>query len=253
MRAQARVVGRTAIRDDRRLVIKHESVKGADYSGRKLDQLVTVGARLEGCRFERVRVDDAALGAGGELSEFIDCSFNGARMRLGSGGHTRFVRCSFRDVDLKDWFCFAVELVDCTFSGRLRKAFFNGTVPEHDREVARRKHNEFWGNDFSAMDLIDVAFRTGIDLGRQHLPSGDGYVYLADARAAVARAKSDVIGWQDLEMRQKAMPLIRTLESALEGNQQQLILRRDTFVKGRIDRALVDAVFVLLQEQGSPG
>jgi hypothetical protein len=247
MKFEARSVGRIRIREDRRIVLDHVQLSGSDFSGRKLLQFAIVGSRLESCRFDRVRIDDAAFGAGPEISSFIDCSFDGARMRLGPGGYTRFERCSFRDVDLRDWFCFEVELIECTFSGRLRKAFFNGTVPSYDdyRKIVGRDRNEFRGNDFSEMELIDVAFRTGVDLSQQCLPSGPKYLYLPDAPSSVRRARSEVIGWQDLELRRRAMALMRTLESELEGGQRQLLLREDDF--STAPHEAVHRVFELLR------
>jgi hypothetical protein len=118
----------------------------------------------------------------------------------------------FKEVDLRDWFCFTVELIDCTFSGRMRGAFFNGTVPEESRSVVGRERNEFRGNDFSQMELIDVDFRTGIDLFQQRLPSGPEYLYLPDAAEAVQRARAELVHWEDLDLRQQAMPLITILE-----------------------------------------
>lgn len=88
-----------------------------------------------------------------------------------------------------------VELIDCTFSGQLRKAIFNGTVHEDDRLNAGQERNKFHGNDFSAMRLIAVDFRTGIDLTRQKLPSGPDYVYVPNAAEAVRQARAAVLGW----------------------------------------------------------
>jgi hypothetical protein len=114
---------------------------------------------------------------------------------MGPGGLSRFVRCSFRNVNIRNWLCFAVELIDCTFSGKLQQAVFNGTPLAQKRALLGRDRNEFHGNDFSAADLIDVGFRTGIDLTRQRLPSGPEYLYLPNAREAVGRARSGIMRW----------------------------------------------------------
>ena len=132
---------------------------------------VRLGWIAYACLQDRVQIQSAAFGSGRETSEFVDCTFNGARMNMAPGGFARFVRRSFRDVNIQDWACFTVEMIDCTFTGRLDTAIFNGTVPEDKRGIIGRASNEFHGNDFSAMNLIDVAFRTGIDLTKQVLPS----------------------------------------------------------------------------------
>jgi uncharacterized protein YjbI with pentapeptide repeats len=170
IRVNARLVGHVGVNSIRRLVFDHEEVDGGDFSGRHLDQFVSIGSRFQSCRFVKMRIEGGSFGAGRETSEYLDCTFDGSRISFGPGGYTRFVRCSFRNVDLRDWFCFSVEIVDCVFTGRLQKVVFNGTVPEADRKDAGRDQNQFEGNDFSGAVLIDVDFRTGIDMERQRMP-----------------------------------------------------------------------------------
>jgi hypothetical protein len=79
------------------------------------------------------------------------------------------------------------------------------------------------------MDLVDVAFRTGIDLSLQRLPVGPPYLYLADAAGSVQRARKTVVGWDDLALRREAMALIGVLEGEVEGGQRQLLLRKDNY------------------------
>jgi len=244
---RAHSVGKARIDENQRVVLDHEDLCGVDYSRRKLAQFSASGSRLEACRFDKTKMQDASLGAGRETSEYVDCSFDGARIRFGPGGYARFVRCSFRDVDLRDWFCFTVELIDCTFTGRLRKAFFNGTVPEDKRTSAGRERNEFRGNDFSAMTLIDVGFRTGIDLTQQKLPSGPDHIYVAEAAEAVQRARASVIGWDELDLRKPAMTLINLLEEDVAAGQRQLFLRPADYTK--LGKDAVDAVMALLRGQ----
>jgi uncharacterized protein YjbI with pentapeptide repeats len=224
-------------------------LRGEDYSYRKLMQFGTIGSCLEKCKFDGAQIDCAQFGAGREMSEFIDCSFDGARMEMGPGGCARFVRCSFRDVSLHNWMCFEVELIDCVFSGRLRRGIFNGTVRAEKRVFLGREHNEFHGNDFSNMDLIDVTFRTGIDLTQQRLPSGSEYLYLTDAAAAVERAKSGLIGWQgDQELRRVALVIVDGLQKSVERGQRQMLLRADDYYgESVLPRESVHRVFSLLR------
>jgi hypothetical protein len=232
------------IPEDQWVVLDEAELVGEDFSRRRFFQFSAVGSRFESCRFERVRIESASFGAGRATSEYLDCTFDGARLRMGPGGFARFVRCSFREVQIRDWFGFAVELVDCTFSGRLRKAFFNGTVPTDQVLAAGRSINEFKGNDFSEMDLVDVSFRTGIDLTQQRLPTGPQYLFVADAMRAVAHARAQVIAWEDLELRQQAMPVLRVLEAEVERGQRQLLLRVDDFPPRK--RPAAAAVFALM-------
>jgi len=249
LRFEAKSKGRIHIPADQSVVLDHARLYGADYSDRKLMQFASNGSRLECCHFNNMRIQSAAFGSGRETSEFIDCTFDGARMNMGPGGFARFVRCSFQNTDIRNWICFAVEMIDCRFSGRLCRAIFNGSVREDTRTMAGRAHNEFRGNDFSGMDLIDVSFRTGIDLTKQILPSGQDYLYLSDAISAVTEARSDIIGWKDLEMRRAAMVIIKGLEYNLGGGQKQLILRATNYYSiSALPRNVVDRIFALFKE-----
>ena len=251
MRIEARSKGRITIPDDPRVVLDHARLDGEDYSGRTLWQFASIGSHLHACKFDQTKIRSAAFGSGRETSEFVECTFDGARMNMGPGGFSRFVRCSFHNVTIRDWICFAVEMIDCKFSGRLETAIFNGTVPEDERAIIGRASNAFHGNDFSAMDLCDVTFRTGIDLTKQILPSGKDYLFLPYAAATVSRAKSHVIGWNDEEMRRGAMAIIQGLEYELLGGQQQLLLRAsDRDGISGIPQKAVDGLFALLREDG---
>lgn len=249
MRIEARSKGRITITADQRVVLDHARLDGEDYSGRTLLQFASIGSHLRACNFDKVRIQSASFGSGRESSEFVECTFNGARMDMGPGGFSRFVRCSFQNVTVRNWICFAVEMIDCTFSGRLDTAIFNGTVLEDEQALIGRVSNEFHGNDFSAMDLRDVSFRTGIDLTKQILPSGEDYLYLPHAASVVAKAKSRVARWNDEEMRRGAGAMIQGLEYALLGGQQQLLLRAsNSYGISGIPRKAVDGLYALLKE-----
>jgi uncharacterized protein YjbI with pentapeptide repeats len=183
MRIETRSKGRITIPDDQRVVLDHARLHGENYSGRKLLQFASIGSHLRACNFDQTQIQSASFGSGRETSEFVECTFNGAR--------------SFHDVTIRNWICLTVEMIDCTFGGRLETATFNGTVPEDERALIGRAGNEFHGNDFSAMDFRDVSFRTGIDLTKQILPSGEDYLYFPHAASAVAQAKSRIARWDD--------------------------------------------------------
>jgi hypothetical protein len=252
MRIKASSKGSFTIPDDQRVVLDHARLDGENYSGRTLLQFASIGSHLHACNFDQVQIKSAAFGSGRETSEFVECSFNGARMNMAPGGFSRFVRCSFHDVNIRNWICLTVEMIDCKFSGRLDTAIFNGAVPEDERAVIGRVSNEFQGNDFSALDLRDVTFRTGVDLTKQVLPSGEDYLYLPQTAAAVAQAKSRVVSWDDGEMRRAATAIIQGLEYELLGGQRQLLLRSsDCYRVSSIPRKAVDSFFALLRDDGA--
>lgn len=270
----AREVGRVKLDPSQLVVVERKQLRGADFSGRHLLSFSSVGSRFESCRFDNTIIEDAQFGGGRDASEYVDCIFDGLRTNSKIGGFERFVRCSFRDCELREWFCFATEMVDCTFSGRIG-AVFNGTIPDSeylvchpsvlmrlrgrflrwtlpktDRSIAKRKFNEFHGNDFSAADLVDCAFRTGIDLTQQRLPIGPDYAYLPDAANAFPVAQARVGGWDDASRRSEALSMLKTLEFELSGGQQQLFLSPSIFERHyRTD--VVEAVLDLLRNRQS--
>lgn len=215
-----------------RVVLSGQRVKSQDFRGKHLLQFSAEGAWLEQCVFDDAVIESASFGAGRVTSEYVGCSFNGAKIRMGPGGYARFVDCVFGNAVIENWFCFAVELVGCSFSGRLRKAVFNGTVPAEMRGEAGRSANQFEGNDFSRAKLADVSFRTGVDLSRQFLPSGPEYTYLRDAGLAVRRARQAFNAWDDAEAKKRAMGVLRVMEEDVAAGQGQLLIRLNDYPRG---------------------
>jgi hypothetical protein len=140
-------------------------------------------------------------------------------------------------------------MIDCVFSGKLKRGLFNGTIPEFHRKDLGRTHNEFRGNDFREMELIDVGFRTGIDLTQQILPKGPQYLYLHDAEILITELRQEVIKWSDLEARQKALVIVKYLEVELAGGQKNLFVRRNTFPRSH--RKMANYIFDILDKRGN--
>lgn len=228
-------------------VFQHEVVRDGDFTGRALPRFSASASVFESCRFDSARLKSVSFGAGTTMSTYRNCSFDNADLDVTPGGFARFESCTFRGTRIRDWRCFAVELVDCVFTGRIDTAFFNGTVPEEDRRYLSRSVNEFHGNDFSGADLVDVAFRTGIDLTQQRLPSGPGYVYIPDAVAVSGELRRRVVTLEDLELRKKLMPHVLGLEMDVEAGQHQVLITSAGL--GRDDR--VRAVLLRMIEEAS--
>lgn len=243
MRPSVRRVGHLDVSGHDRLVLSRQRLESQDFRGRHLLQFSAEGVRLEGCAFDDTVIESASFGAGRVTSEYVGCSFNGAKIRMGPAGYARFVDCIFGKAVIENWICFAVELVGCSFSGRLRKAVFNGVVPPEMQDKAERSANQFERNDFSRAQLADVAFRTGIDLSRQLLPSGPGYTYLEDAGLAVRRAREEFNTWNDPEAKKRAMGILRVMEEDVAAGQSQLLIRVDDYPRASRSaiRALLDA------------
>jgi uncharacterized protein YjbI with pentapeptide repeats len=237
-----------------RLAFDHEELSGQVFSGRKLDSFTSIGSRFVGCRFEKLWMGNANLGAGTEISEYVDCSFDGTRMPVTHCGYSRFVRCTFRNAKLNDWRGEYLELVDCTFTGKISKSMFWGSLPEvikqgnlagmvslfkdrggitdSHRQLILRDANEFHGNDFSGAELINVTFRNGIDLERQTLPTGPDYLYLPDAATSIQRVREQVADRTSYPATASMLNFLDILSDRVADGQRQLLIRPKNF--GRV-------------------
>jgi hypothetical protein len=86
MRIKASSKGIFKIPNDQRIVLDHARLDGEDYSGRTLLQFASIGSHLHACNFDQTQIQSAAFGSGRETSEFVECTFNGARMNIAPGG-----------------------------------------------------------------------------------------------------------------------------------------------------------------------
>lgn len=238
---EVRRVGRRNINANNHIVLSRQRLEASDFSGRLLQQFSAEACRFEGCRFDKAVIESASFGAGRSVSEYFGCSFDGAKLRMGPGGYTKFVDCTFEGATIEHWFCFTVELIDCTFSGRLQKVVFNGSVPPDEVQHAGRSTNQFTGNDFSRAKLVDVGFRTGVDLTKQRLPAGGEYVYLDAAATAVHRARIAFNAWDDLDAKKKTRGVLAVMEQDVADGQRQLLIRPDDY-----PRASRPAIYSLL-------
>lgn len=140
--------------------------------------------------------------------------------------------------------------MDCTFTGKITglqmrgvpygaqnryeaslKSFARQGKPEPPgyRELALRPSNEIHGNDFAGAELIGVSFRFGVDLTAQKLPTGDDYLYLPDAEAAVRRAVA-AAEQDSSELAGKAKFFLEdVLQREIDYGQRQLLVRPKNF------------------------
>ena len=149
-----------------RLVFDQQRVQDSNCSDQQFDQFLAIASSFKRCTFRKLAIRSACFGGGQKESVYEHCTFDGSQIDCGVVGVARFVGCSFRDVHLSNFFGLSVSMIDCVFSGTLRKIAFYGANPES------RKPNEFRGNDFRQAFLDDVAFREGIDLELQRFPTG---------------------------------------------------------------------------------
>lgn len=252
---------------NRYLTIDQQDLRGVNFSGRDLVQLEVIGSRLVGCRFDNLRVESAVFGSGGLPTELVECSFDGSRIGELWPSKSRFERCTFRNIRLREWMNgFWAELVDCLFTGRIGRAIFWGTPLSRDKDlqdlreawdhhgrslesevyckIVDRVRNEFHGNDFAGAELVDFAFRRGIDLTQQRLPTGPDYVYLPDGAAALAHARRMIETWEK-PLADEAATLLQIFEEELANGQIQLLLRQEK--KPRHFREVEPALYDILR------
>jgi hypothetical protein len=196
----------------------------ADFSRKRVASLAPEGCYFERCDFSGVRIDSACFGSGEVETEYVDCTFDGARINVSTAGIARFTGCSFERVKITGWLCGATELVECRFSGRLRRCVFSAKVSDFYSDILSRATNEIRDNDFSRCHFDDVSFLSGVDLTRQRLPSEPGTLYVADAPAALRAARSSIVTWSDLDRRRTALKLLDFYDDLARDGQQQLLL-----------------------------
>ena len=218
------------------------TVSGGVFSRSRLRSFCSIGSRFTGCKFEDMRVDGFTEGAGKTASVYRECSFDKTRIKRMGGGRARFEGCSFRDVSISWWMTAAVEMVDCVFTGKIAHSVFWGVPSLLDRKFFGERLNEFAGNDFSGCRMVDAGFRGGVDLRRQELPQGEGYLYVEDGAGAIEVAAGIVGGWEDEAMRRQGEIMLKILREELSQGQEQLFLARETGRNESIWPQLCDAL-----------
>jgi hypothetical protein len=205
-----------------RKVVDRQSVSDKSFRGERWPDFIAIGSTFNRCDFSNTRFEQVCFGAGLNQSRYVECCFDGTEIDASNPGNARFERCTFRDAKIQVFRGLDVEFIDCLFSGVIKKGFFNGT-PHRDTVAPplSRTQNEFHGNDFSNAKLIDIGFRSGIDLSLQRLPKGDDYIYVEDGRGFVQNLPSTGLA----EKHGDPFSVIEhILQMELAGGQRQIFL-----------------------------
>lgn len=209
-----------------------ETLVGVDLSGRELVKFTGIGATFVNCRFDNMTITDMGFGHGRARSYYRNCTFDGSVLVAGGADNARLESCSFRNVKMSGWECREFDLVDCVFSGILRRCLFDGRVSNvFGKLVEGREGNEIVGNDFSQASLHGVYFSGGIDLTKQRLPGGPKYLYLPDAVAAIREARSFIVTLPEDEI-QTGQIFLKMFERLAETGQRQQFFRTSDSVRG---------------------
>ncbi len=226
-----RIKGQVPIDPTKQLVVEDQRIIGNDFSSRRLGLFCAIATRFQQCSFRDIRIEDAVWGGGKKRSEYVECCFDGAKFRSVAPGNARFVNCSFRDIRIYELYGFDVEFINCVFTGRIDAGYLNGTRDQTRKRLRLserlfgRKTNEIFGNDFSECELVDFAFRTGVDLEKQKLPIGQQYLYLPNAALAIEKARNAVALWPKDEIRRLATIVLNIMADDLNAGQKQQFLR----------------------------
>jgi len=210
------------------MLVERQSMANESFNGMSLRQFTAVESIFRDCDFSNICMEQACFGGGRHQSLYVNCNFDGAKFDSIVPGDARFEACSFRNVKIKAFNCISVELINCIFSGVIKKGFFNGTP--FGAHPPSRKSNEFRGNDFSGASLLDVDFRTGIDLRLQRLPVGEDYIYVEGGAQFVRSLPSkDLIAKYGSHFN----AIERILTEAVATGQQQIFLSIKGFPASR--------------------
>jgi hypothetical protein len=194
------------------------------FSGARWASFSAVSSHFYRCDFSGATIGNACWGSGSTKSTYIECLFDGATLRSVTPGVARFERCSFLDVLIKEFYAFDIDMIDCTFSGELRKGFLNGQSTV-SRPFRPAKPNIIRGNSFREARLLDFCFRTGVDLSLQELPRGEDYVLIENTGQALAKVRSRASALSSSAVEKDLQALASLLEFDIAGGQKQQLYR----------------------------
>jgi len=205
-----------------RKVVNRQSISNEGFCGERWPEFIAIGSIFNRCDFSDTRFEQVCFGHGLNQSRYVDCCFDGTEIDASTPGNARFERCTFRYAKIQEFKGLNVEFIDCFFSGLIKEGLFNGT-PRRDTVTPRlsRTQNEFHGNDFSNAELIDIGFRSGIDLSLQRLPKGDDYIYVEDGRRFLQNLPSTGLAEKHGD---PFSAIEHVLQMELAGEQRQLFL-----------------------------
>lgn len=211
--------------NEQRALFKGAHVVSEDYSRRRERKWVTTESKFERCSFAGIRATDFDFGAAWAPSNFTECSFDDVNIRAEIPGFATFERYTFARAKMYKWICYGIEFIDCSFDEAIiRDCVFSATVKPSQSARTDRVENSFSGNDFSRADFFSVIFKGGVDLSRQRLPTGEGYLLIEDAPTVFRRALADVQSWTDLDAKRYAEVFLRAAIESMGRSQQQYLL-----------------------------
>lgn len=210
------------------VLLQRATIADVDLSRATFDRIAPSACTFVRCDFRTASLDRRLqpLFKARRRNVFRDCRFDGADLRSIDPGGSRFERCMFDGADLHGWSAVAAEFVECHFAGKIEHVRFYGRPWGQTADfLPHRTVNEFRGNDFRGVELVDVVFLTGIDVGKQRWPEGDEYIHLDRIHQRLTRGRAEILRWKDLEARGEALQMVQSL-SFLYMQQNDVVARR---------------------------
>jgi hypothetical protein len=232
------------------LVIGWKTVEGENYAGKRWREIAVTESNLLNCDFSGITMPrPTMLGNGGKPSTYVDCLFDESRWDRVLPGRATFIGCSFRNVHISNVTFIDAEFVNCLFSGTLEHVTFSARPREVDADLGRQV-NAFRGNDFSQAQMIDFAFRGGIDLEQQVLPGLPAYITVRDAGIALVEARGEVQYLSSTAGVSQWQTMLMTLEDEVQTGQKDLFIPR-SFLEENLPPDLVDRLISILTRSGT--
>jgi hypothetical protein len=224
-------------------------IEAVDFRGTSWDDFSATNSLFVECDFREARFAHAVLGSRQGQTRYVRCVFDQSDLRVADPGTARFEACQFEEAKIEGWLGFLSEFVDCRFAGRMVGVTFSGRPwgPGAERVTQKRSINEFRGNDFRRVDLIDCSFVRGIDLRVQSLPGGSDYIFFDRATRRIANAKQAVSAWPD-QARTAALILLDVYSTAGYEEQNEIFTHRWDLVP-TVSREVTDRVWRLIEDQ----
>jgi hypothetical protein len=211
------------------ILLQRATIADADFSRASFERLAPSGCTFVRCDFRTATLDRRLqpLFKARPRNVFRECRFDGADLRGIDPAWSRFERCTFDGADFAGWNAVAAEFVDCHFAGRISHVRFYAKPwgPIAAEVDPKRTVNEFIGNDFRDVELVDVAFLMGIDVTKQRWPESDEYIQLDRIHQRLTRGRTEILRWKDLGERGEALEMVQSL-SFLYMQQNDVVARR---------------------------
>lgn len=226
------------------LVIDGQIVEGARFDDPRVrDIRVMNGATVVRSTFAGLRIVDGSFGGGLQMSELVDCTFDGCRLSIPVPGRVRFTRCRFVNVWMSTWICRNAEFDSCSFSGKLSKVVFDAALLPSERVSLGRESNMYRNNDFRDCVFRDVSFRGGVNLDPGLMPVEEGGIFLPDAAGALSHALDRVADIGDLAAEKWARDILKIDMDVVERGQRQVYYSKADLASSKPVEAKVLAFF----------